>query len=195
MLRIKYNGQTLTCKQKQRCGWLGPFIKTTVSECIARLAQISRVKHCLVRTSLLTAINALVFSTLYYCSNVWANTTKKNVRKLQAVQKFACRTVSGARKYDHVTPHLKKSLSWLPVNDQLYHRQALMHFRTRPQISDGTIHNPRASYQAYNWEWPKAQHTSFLKNSFRTKNILLQKYWTLEQFRPPFKIKPFGSSF
>ena len=36
-------------------------IKTTVSECIARLAQISRVKHCLDRTSLLTAINALVF--------------------------------------------------------------------------------------------------------------------------------------
>ena len=46
-------------------------IKTTVSECIARLAQISRVKHCLDKTSLLTAINALVFSKLYYCSNVW----------------------------------------------------------------------------------------------------------------------------
>ena len=45
-------------------------IKTTVSECIARLAQISRVKHCLDRTSLLTAINALVFTKLYYCSNV-----------------------------------------------------------------------------------------------------------------------------
>ena len=44
-------------------------IKTTVSECIARLTQISRVKHCLDRTLLLTAINALVFSKLYYCSN------------------------------------------------------------------------------------------------------------------------------
>ena len=98
-------------------------IKTTVSECIARLAQISGVKHCLGRTSLLTAINTLVFSKLYYCSNVWANTTEKNIRKLQAVQNFACRIVSGARKYDHVTPHLK-SLFWLPVKDQLYYRQA-----------------------------------------------------------------------
>ena len=100
-------------------------IKTTVSECIARLAQISRVKHCLDRTSLLTA---LVFSKLYYCSKVWANTTEKNIRKLQALQNFACRIVSGARKYDHVTPHLK-SLSWLPVKDQLNYRQAIMAFK------------------------------------------------------------------
>ena len=103
-------------------------IKTTVSEYIARLAQICRVKHCLDRTSLLTAINALVFSKLYYCSNVWANTTEKNIRKLQAVQNFACRIVSGARKCDHVTPHLK-SLSWLPVKNQLYYRQAIMAFK------------------------------------------------------------------
>ena len=31
-------------------------IKTTVSECIARLAQISRVKHCLDRTSIIQAV-------------------------------------------------------------------------------------------------------------------------------------------
>ena len=46
---------------------------------------------------------------------------------LQAVQNFACQIVSGARKYDHVTPHLK-SLSWLPIKDQLYYRQAIMAF-------------------------------------------------------------------
>ena len=40
-----------------------------------------------------------------YC-NVWANTTNKDVRKLQAVQNFACRIVSGAKKYDHVSPLL-----------------------------------------------------------------------------------------
>ena len=64
----------------------------------------------------------------YVYTNVWANTTEKNIRKLQVVQNFACRIVSGARKYDHVTPHLK-SLSWLPVKDQLYYRQAIMAFK------------------------------------------------------------------
>ena len=82
----------------------------------------------------------------------WANTTTKNVRKLLAVQNFACRIVSGAKKYDHVTP-LLKSLSWLPVKDQLYYRQAIMAFKcmtgqapeyltsqfiTREQVSERT---------------------------------------------------------
>ena len=65
---------------------------------------------------------------MYYCSNVWANTTNKNVRKLQAVQNFACRILSGAKTYDHVTP-LLKSLSWFPVKGQLYYRQGIMAFK------------------------------------------------------------------
>ena len=105
-------------------------ITTSLSECIARLAQINRVKHCLDKNTLLTVIfiHALVFSKMYYCSNVWANSTNKNVRKLQAVQNFACRIVSGAKKYDHETPRLK-GLSWLPFKDQLYYRQAIMAFK------------------------------------------------------------------
>jgi len=34
------------------------------------------------------------------------------------VEDFGRQIVSGAKKYDHVTP-LLKSLSWLPVKDQL----------------------------------------------------------------------------
>ena len=64
------------------------------------------------------------------CSNVWANIANKNVRKLQAVQKFACPIVSGAKKYNHVTT-LLKSLSLLPVKDQLYYLQAIMAFKCK----------------------------------------------------------------
>ena len=92
------------------------------------LAQINRVKHVFDDKTLLTIINALVFSKLYYCSNVWANTSQKNIQKLQAVQNFACRIVCGARKYDHITPLLKE-LKWLPVAKQLYYRSAIMAFK------------------------------------------------------------------
>ena len=44
------------------------------------------------------------------------------------VEDFACQIVSSAKKYDHVTP-LLKSLSWLPVKDQLYYRQVIMAFK------------------------------------------------------------------
>ncbi len=53
---------------------------------------------------------------------------RQNIIKLQSVQNFACRIVSGARKYDHVTPLLKE-LRWLPVATQLYYRSATMAFK------------------------------------------------------------------
>ena len=57
------------------------ILTTSVSGCIARLAQINRVKHCLDKNTLLTVIHALVFGKMYYCSIVWANTTNETVTK------------------------------------------------------------------------------------------------------------------
>ena len=73
-------------------------------------------------------INALVFSKLYYCSSVWANTSKKNIAKLQTVQNFAARIVTGTRKYDHITPVLQQ-LKWLPVSYTLRYKDAVMAFK------------------------------------------------------------------
>ena len=73
-------------------------------------------------------INSLVFGKLFYGSNVWANTSKCNINKLQAVQNFACRIVSSACKYDHTSP-IRKELNRLPVANQLYYRSATMAFK------------------------------------------------------------------
>ena len=100
----------------------------TVSSCMSALGQINRVKHAFDRRTLLIVMNTLVFSKLFYCSNVWANCSKLNVDKLQSVQNFACRIVSGIRKYDHVTPELQR-LRWLPVSSQLYYRNAILAFK------------------------------------------------------------------
>ena len=56
-----------------------------------------------------------MFSKLYYCSSHCSNTSASNIRKLQGVQNFAARIVSGRRKFDHVSPALK-DLRWIPVN-------------------------------------------------------------------------------
>ncbi len=95
-----------------------------VSKCTKSLCQINRVKHNLDRRTLIVIINALVFSKLYYCSSVWANTSKENIAKLQSVQNFAARIVIGTRKYDHITPVLQQ-LDWFPVS----HMDAVVAFK------------------------------------------------------------------
>ena len=59
---------------------------------------------------------------------MWSSTAKKNIARLQKVQNFAARIVTGARKYEHITPMLKE-LHWLPVAKQLEVRDILMAFK------------------------------------------------------------------
>ena len=51
------------------------YITQVVSKCTKSLCLINRVKHILDSRILIVIINALVFSKLYYCSSVWANTS------------------------------------------------------------------------------------------------------------------------
>ena len=105
-------------------------IVKTVSSCFSSLAQINRVKHVFDRSTLITIINTLVFSKLFYCSSVWSSAAATNLLKLQAVQNFAARIICGSRKFDHVTPLLKE-LHWLTIKSQLYLRNATISPRHR----------------------------------------------------------------
>ena len=44
----------------------------------------------------------------FYCCPSVATHLKLSLNKIQAVQNFACRIVSGAKKHDHVAPILNK---------------------------------------------------------------------------------------
>ena len=83
-------------------------LKTT-SPCMSSLTQISRIKHVLDRNQLVTAINALVFSKLLYCSTAWSNTSNKMICGLQSVQNFAACIITGTRKFRSHNPRIKRS--------------------------------------------------------------------------------------
>ena len=70
-------------------------------------------------------LNSLVFSKLFYCSTVWSGSTRQKVQKLQQVQSFAARVLTGLRRFDHISPALN-DLGWLPVNDLLIHRDLII---------------------------------------------------------------------
>ena len=94
---------------------------------MSRLVQINRVKHVLDMDTLTIVVNCVVFSKLFYCSYVWINTTESNLNKVQKVQNFACRLISGVKKFDHITPVLRV-MQWLPIRQQLYYRNAVIAF-------------------------------------------------------------------
>ena len=88
------------------------------SSCLYKLRRKNRIKHLLDSKTLKLIINALIFSRLFYCSNVWGNTSSKNICKLQLIQNFACRIILGLKKFDHVST-ARKSLGWLCVRQKL----------------------------------------------------------------------------
>ena len=150
------------------------------SKLMGSLCQISRVQHLFDKKTLISIINSLVFSKLYYCSTVWGGTFKENIRKLQLVQNFAARIISGKRKFDHISSTIK-DLGWLSVQDMLAYRDAQMVYK----IINGSVplylknfvkrrsdvHN-RSTRNSHNLDIPKCR-TSFAQRSFGYRAIKL----------------------
>ena len=73
------------------------------SSLLGKLSQINRVCHLFTKDVLTVILNSLVFSKLFYCSTVWMGTSQHNICKLQLLQNFAARIITGKKKYDHIT--------------------------------------------------------------------------------------------
>ena len=93
-------------------------VNTLTSSLLSMLCQISRVRHLFTKPVLSTILNSLIFSKLFYCSTVWAGTSKQNLQKLQLVQNFAARVLTDTKKFDHISPVLRE-LGWPSIKDQL----------------------------------------------------------------------------
>ena len=58
-------------------------IAKTVSTCTYMLRRVNRIKHLLDSKTLVFLMNAFILSRLYYCSTVWSNTTKENIKNIK----------------------------------------------------------------------------------------------------------------
>ena len=129
-------------------------VTNITSTCMASLCQINRIKHLLNSRTLENVIKSLVFSKLYFCSTVCANTCKTNVRKLQKIQNFAARIRTGTRKYEHITPVLN-NLRWLSVPAMLALYDAILTFKCLRVLAP-KYHSHRYTWYRYtcfcSWE-------------------------------------------
>ena len=101
---------------------------------------------------LISRINSLVFSKLFYCSTVWSGTYKQKINKLQLMQNFAAHILTDARKYDHITP-VFKDLGWLTVEEQLRLRDVILMYKCVNNVVPGYLSRKlgkRSDAHAYN---------------------------------------------
>ena len=89
-------------------------------------------------------ISALVMSKLFYCSTVWSNTAN-NIKTLQGVQNFACRIITGTRKFDHITLALQE-LNWPPIKQLLLEGDSITTFKCLKGLAPSYL---RATDQKY----------------------------------------------
>ena len=110
----------------------GSHISYLVSSCLSKLVQINRVKKSFVKDILMLIVSSLLFSKMFYCSSVWSNTSKNNIKRLQLIQNYACRIITSSQKYDHVTPLLQEQmrlLLFLSANEMLQFRDSVMAYK------------------------------------------------------------------
>jgi len=76
---------------------------------IQRLKQVRRILGPEITTSLITAF---VTSRLDNCNSVLAGLLKLTIAPLQRVQNAAARLITGIGRHDHVTPALRKLVTY-----------------------------------------------------------------------------------
>ena len=93
-----------------------------------QLRQIQTIRRSLTLDSTKTLVNAFVNSRLDYCNSLLYGGGEGLMDRLQRVQNAAARLVSGANKYDHITP-IMMNLHWLPIRRRVTFKVATLVYK------------------------------------------------------------------
>ena len=77
---------------------------------------------------MLTLMNALVHSVLYYCNSLFYGISGCAIANFQFIQNRAAKVVAGGYRYDHVTPILK-DLHWLTIDKKIIFKISALMFK------------------------------------------------------------------
>ena len=90
---------------------------------------MGKIRKYLDEGSAETLVHAFVSSKLDYCNSLLFGLPKCLINRLQLVHNTAARVVTCTRKYDHITPALKR-LSWLPVSHHIIFKILLLTYKS-----------------------------------------------------------------
>ena len=80
------------------------------------------------KESTVTLIHAFISSRLDYCNTLTYGISSTFLRRLQSKQNAAARLVTGAKKFDHITP-VPRELHWVPIRQRIAHKLSLLVYK------------------------------------------------------------------
>lgn len=109
---------------------LNKHISSVTKICHNTIRLIRQIRPSLDKNSAVLLGNALVISKLDFCNSLYYGLPKSSIYKLQLVQNSLARLVMpSTKKYDHISPVLRE-LHWLPVEQRIKYKIALLTFKT-----------------------------------------------------------------
>ena len=96
-------------------------VSEVVRSCFFHIRSLSKVRPYITYKAASSMAVCLIFSKLDYCNSLLSGLPEKQIKRLQAVQNAAARTVMKCKKTDHITPILRQ-LHWLPIQKRICHK-------------------------------------------------------------------------
>ena len=92
------------------------------------LRRIARIKKYLTSAAVAQLVHAFVSTQLDYGNSLLVGLPTLLIQKLQTVQNAVARLVTGSRRRESITPHLR-SLHWLPIQHRIHFKIATLVFK------------------------------------------------------------------
>ena len=157
-------------------------VRTKCRDAYAQLYNITKIRKYLNFESAERLVNALVHTHLDYCNALLIGLPQKLIRKMQMVQNTAARVLCRVKKFDHITPTLKK-LHWLPIAYRIKYKVCLLTFKAlrdqgpvyiRDMLSIRSGHYTLRSSQILSLEVPRTKRKTLGDRAFR---VAAPKMW------------------
>lgn len=115
-------------------------IKNSTKSVLYALKQLKKMKPFIPQDDLKTIVQSLVLSKLDYGNAILTGTPKTHLAPLRSVLNMAARLITGAKRYDHITPALR-SLNWLPMEGRCIYKLACITHKTLHSQSPNYLNN------------------------------------------------------